>query len=179
MLGEGRLLSPASRKQVPTTGNRQPASRASVYPHLQNARKRTCPFPRFACWGVSSPSPKTHPENRMAAHLRCLYAGRLSLVLLRSLRSWRSLLRGKIRPQIFPVREQLPRLFPRVAVHRVSPFFLRKQLTVFHIERLFRRELLQPQLVERTLCRAVPVDLLLMLVQEFFRVTGGLVAMKI
>ena len=120
MLGEGRLLSPASRKQVPTTGNRQPASRASVYPHLQNARKRTCPFPRFACWGVSSPSPKTHLENRMAARLRCLYAGRLSLVLLRSLRSWRSLLRGKIRPQIFPVREQLPRLFPRVAVHRVT-----------------------------------------------------------
>ena len=120
MLGKGRLLSLASRKQVPTTGNRQPASRASVYPHLQNARKRTCPFPRFACWGVSSPSPKTHPGNRMAARLRCLYAGRLSLVLLRSLRSWRSRLRGKIRPQIFPVREQLPRLFPRVAVHRVT-----------------------------------------------------------
>ena len=99
----------------------------------------------------------------MAARLRCLYAGRLSLVLLRSLRSWRSLLRGKIRPQIFPVREQLPRLFPRVAVRRVSLFFLREQLTVFHIERLFRRELLQPKLVERTLCRAVPVDLLLML----------------
>ena len=33
----------------------------------------------------------------------------------------------------------------------------------FHTERLFRRELLQPKLVERTLCRAVPVDLLLML----------------
>ena len=100
-------------------------------------------------------------------------------VLLRSLRSWRSLLRGKIRTQIFPVREQLPCLFPRVTVRRVSLFFLRKQLIVFHVERLFRRELLQPQLVERTLCRAVPVDLLLMLVQEFFRVTGGLVAMKI
>lgn len=114
------------------TSDQQPASRASVYTHLQNARKRHVPFPRFACWGVPAPSPKTHPENRMAAHLRCLYAGRLSLVLLRSLRSWRSLLRGKIRPQIFPVREQFPRLFPRVAVHRVSLFFLRKQLTVFH-----------------------------------------------
>lgn len=141
------------------TSDQQPASRASVYTYLQNARKRHVPFPRFACWGVSAPSPKTHPENRMAAHLRCLYAGRLSLVLLRSLRSWQSLLRGKIRPQIFPVREQ----FPRVAVRRVSLFFLREQLTVFHIERLFRRELLQPKLVERTLCRAVPVDLLLML----------------
>lgn len=145
------------------TSDQQPASRASVYTHLQNARNRHVPFPRFACWGVSAPSPKTHPENRMAAHLRRLYAGRLSLVLLRSLRSWRSLLRGKIRPQIFPVREQFPRLFPRVAVRRVSLFFLREQLTVFHIERLFRRELLQPKLVERTLCRAVPVDLLLML----------------
>ena len=37
---------------------------------------------------------------------------------------------------------------------------------------------MQPQLVERTLCRAVPVDLLLMLVQEFFRVTGGFVLLK-
>ena len=43
---------------------------------------------------------------------------------------------------------------------------------------LFRRELLQPKLVERTLCRAVPVDLLLMLVQELFRVTGGFVLLK-
>ena len=118
--------------RVSKTAVIQPASRASVYTHLQNARKWHVPFPRFACWGVSAPSSKTHPENRMAAHLRCLYAGRLSLVLLRSLRSWRSLLRGKIRPQIFPVREQFPRLFPRVAVRRVSLFFLRKQLTVFH-----------------------------------------------
>ena len=76
------------------------------------------------------------------------------------------------------MREQLPRLFPRVAVRRVSLFFLRKQLAVFHIERLLRRELLQPKLVERTLCRAVPVDLLLMLVQELFRVTGGFVLLK-
>ena len=125
------------------------------------------PFPRFACWEVSSPSPKTHPVDRMAARRWRLNAGRLSLVLLQPLRSWRSLLRGKIWTQIFPVREQFPRLFPRlfprVAVRRVSLFFLRKQLTVFHIERLFRRELLQPKLVERTLCRAVPVDLLLML----------------
>ena len=75
-------------------------------------------------------------------------------------------------------REQLPRLFPRVAVRRVSLFFSCKQLAVFHIERLFRRELLQPKLVERTLCRAVPVDLLLMLVQELFRVTGGFVLLK-
>ena len=149
-----------------------------LYKPLQKRGTGALPVPRFACWG-ESPSPKTHPANRMAAHLRCFYAGRLSLVLLRSLRSWRSLLRGKIRPQFFPVREQFPRLFPRVAVRRVSLFFLRNQLTVFHIERLFRRELLQPKLVERTLCRAVPVDLLLMLVQEFFRVTGGLVAMKI
>ena len=115
----------------------------------------------------------------MAARRWRLNAGRLSLVLLQPLRSWRSLLRGKIWTQIFPVREHFARLFPRVTVRRVSVFFLRKQLTVFHIERLFRRELLQPKLVERTLCRAVPVDLLLMLVQEFFRVTGGLVAMKI
>ena len=115
----------------------------------------------------------------MAAHLRCLYAGRLSLVLLQPLRSWRSLLRGKIWTQIFPVREHFARLFPRIPVCRISLFFLRKQLTVFHVEGFLGRELLQPQLVERTLCRAVPVDLLLMLVQEFFRVTGGLVAMKI
>ena len=65
----------------------QPASRASVYTHLQNARKRHMPFPRFACWGVSSPSPKTHPENRMAAHLQCLHAERSSIDLLGALRS--------------------------------------------------------------------------------------------
>ena len=54
------------------TSDQQPASRASVYTHLQNARKRHVPFPRFACWGVSAPSPKTHPENRMAARLSAL-----------------------------------------------------------------------------------------------------------
>ena len=37
---------------------------------------------------------------------------------------------------------------------------------------------MQPQLVERTLCRAVPVDLLPMLVQELFRVTGGFVLLE-
>ena len=90
------------------------------------------PFPRFACWEVSSPSPKTHPVDRMAARRWRLNAGRLSLVLLQPLRSWRSLLRGKIWTQIFPVREHFARLFPRVTVRRVSVFFLRKQLTVFH-----------------------------------------------
>lgn len=148
------------------TSDQQPGKQGKcLYTLAKTQRKRHVPFPRFAWLGSIRPKPQNtsgKPDGSAPSALirrtiisRSWLRGRPSLLA--------KLLRGKIRPQIFPVREQFPRLFPRVAVRRVSLFFLREQLTVFHIERLFRRELLQPKLVERTLCRAVPVDLLLML----------------
>ena len=40
------------------TSDQQPANRASVYTHLQNARKRHVPFPRFACGEYPPQAPK-------------------------------------------------------------------------------------------------------------------------
>ena len=81
-----------------------------LYKPLQKRGTGALPVPRFACWG-ESPSPKTHPANRMAAHLRRLIAGRSSLVLLFLFRRRPVVLRRKIWTQVFSVRQKLLHVF--------------------------------------------------------------------